>query len=145
MRRIVVVALLSVLSLSATSCGGGSESEIADYLEEVTDIMDDNMDSPADGIEELVEYVRDVLPDAMAAIGRAMVELDEIEDNGDRRRRAREMLAELKGPMKDLKKVAEAFGKKAEKDEDAKKAIRDLEDRFKSLEEVFDQFEKDLR
>ena len=119
--------------------------EIVDYLEELTDIMDDNKDSPADGIEEIQDYARDVLPDALAAVGRAIVELDEIEDNGDRRKRAREMLNEIKGPMKDFMKVGKAFGNKAEKDEECKEALRKLEARAKSLEDVFEQFEKDLR
>ncbi len=142
--RSVVIAVLVVVGLTLGACGSGPEGTMADHLEQIDEIMQDNMDEPAEGIIELREYIRLNLPEAMRTVGAAIVELDELEESSERRERLEEMLDRLRGPMKSLQRTAKAFERAASKDEEARAALERLGRRWESLGEIFEKFARDM-
>ena len=116
-----VVVILAMFSLVALSGCSKPEDKLAGHIESMTGIMDDNMDSPKDGVEELHAYMQKNLPGMMEQIGEAMVELDKIEDGAERAERAKEMADALESASKKMMEVGTEFGMKASTDEDAMK------------------------
>lgn len=120
-----VVAILTSLLLVA-GCSK-PEEKVAKHLENIAEIMDDHKDKPKKGIEELREYVRDNLPAMAEAAAEAVVELDKIEDDKERVKRAEEMLKALEKPVKKVKESSGKFQEKVAKDKDAMKLMETIQ------------------
>ena len=114
MRTLSIIGL-SALALGATTfiaCDSvteatgisSPESRLAGHIEDMAKIMEDNEDEPADGVEELHEYMQDNLPSMMEAMGKCMVEVDKIEDPEDRAERIEEIAEALEDPIKTFTK-----------------------------------------
>lgn len=126
---LVIFALVSLLA----ACGGKPEEKIADHIEEMSEICEDNMDSPEDGVKELRGYLHDNLPDMMEQVGEALVELDKIEDDGERKERLEEMTKALEEAVKNYGGKCESFAEKAMGDEGAMKEVMAIQKRFEML------------
>ena len=152
---------LSIISLSALALGATTfiacdsvtdtigisspEARLAGHIEDMAKIMEDNEDEPADGVEELHEYMQDNLPSMMEAVGQCMVDVDKIEDPEDRAERIEEIADELKDSYKDFAKAAEDFGEAIEDDDDAQEYAEEWaeswEDTGKEMEDMKDLME----
>ncbi len=121
----IAIVCLSTFVLLSSGCKKPEET-LAGHLEKVVAIMDDNEDEPADGLDALREYVHENGPEMSRAWGELMVELDEIEDPGDRADRAMEILKVLKSPLRGLRKQADVFQRAVRKDDDASEQLEDL-------------------
>jgi len=130
MRRISIIGLgaLALGVTSLTACNpmdalglSSPEDRIAGHLEDMTEIMEDHEDEPADGVEKLHEYIQDNLPSMMEAYGEIMVDLDKMDDPEDRAERIEDIAETLEDPVKDLLKAGEKFGEEAADDDDVMK------------------------
>jgi hypothetical protein len=120
------------LGLAVVACGG-IEGDLADHVENVEEILDDNMDDPADGVEELEAYVIDHLGEITALVTNLFVELYEIDDADDVRDRLKEVEEKLKGPMESLQKTWAEFERKARSDKDAQKEMQRIQEKLTRL------------
>ena len=139
MRPAHVVLGIALGALLLGSGCGSPEKKLKGNIEDMTEILKDNADSPKEGAEELRSYVRSNLPKMMKAVGEAVVELDKIEDGKERAARLEEMQKELEDPIKEFMKAGEAFSVKARKDDDAKKYAKEVKEH---LEKAFAPFEE---
>ncbi len=101
--------------------------------------MQSNMDSPEDGVDELIEYFEKNGAEAAGQMIELGIELSKIEKDGDREERAKEVSEAFKTPMKNLEGTAEKFGKKVQSN---KEASARMEDYGKRWEAVFSTFSK---
>jgi len=120
------------LGLAVVACGG-IEGDLADHVENIEEILDDNMDDPADGVAELEEYVLDHLGEITALVTDLFVELYEIDDSDDVRDRLKEVEEALKGPMESLQKTWAEFERKARTDKDAQKEMERIQQKLARL------------
>lgn len=140
MTRAVAMTVLAAALVVSTGCKKG-DAKLVGHMEDLTEIMTDNEDSPADGIEELRSYMRSNLPDMASAVAEIVVEIDEIDDAGEKAERAEEVMENLKEAAEALEEAGEDFGKAAMKDEEAGKLIEEITESYK---EVMEKFGKDL-
>lgn len=141
--RTYAASMLIALALLLVGCGG-AEGEIANYIEDATEIMEDNLDSPEEGVDDLVEYLEENLPTAMSIFGEAMVELNRIEKTSDRKERLKEMLSEIEEPMKAFTAVSQKFAKAVKKDDDASEKMERLEKTWDEMGGLFEEFGRNL-
>jgi len=144
MRPPLVLASLAVLVLALAACGGGPEGVIAGHIEDVEEIMQDNMDDPAQAVVDFQDYARLNLPDALRTLGVALVELDEIEDDGERKARLEEMLDEIRGPMRSLMRTANDFEKGTRNNREAQEALQKIMRRWEILGEILEKFAREM-
>jgi DNA repair exonuclease SbcCD ATPase subunit len=137
--RLVAAAGLASLLFVLGACGG-PEDDVAEYFEDMTAILEDHMDDPVRGVEELRKYVREILPEVLSILGHVAVELDEIEDAEERKKRIDEMLETLQEPLDEFHKVFWKFLAKARADEKAWKTLLDFRQSWKSTVETFAEF-----
>jgi hypothetical protein len=116
-----LILATTILSLAiATGCGK-PEDKMLDHSEELASIMEDNVDSPADGVEEIHKYVRKNLPGMLEQVGKLLVELDEIDDVKERAERATEIAKKFAEASKKSSAAAMKFAEAVMKDEAAAK------------------------
>lgn len=115
------ILVTAVLALAITTGCGKAEDKLLDHSGEIAEIMEDNVDSPADGVEEIHEYVRKNLPDMMSQVGKLLVELDEIDDPKERSERAGEIVKKFTEKSKEWTEVSMKFAAAAAKDKAAAK------------------------
>jgi hypothetical protein len=102
----------------ATGCGK-PEDKLAKHSEAMGKIMEDNLEEPKEGVEELHEYMRDNLPEMLELAGQMMVELDKIEDAKERAERAKEMAETMKSVIEKMQETGMKFGMAAATDKDS--------------------------
>ena len=118
--------------------GCSPEGRLAGHLEELTVVMDEHMDAPRVGVQELFDTLQDELPDMLEQTGRLMTTLDSIEDDAQRDERAQEMVATLKTPVQEVLRTSERFFSRVERDPVAREALKE---RLRRLERLGDLFE----
>ena len=134
--------LLFALALAGLVFGSGCKSpedRLAGHAEELTEIMEDHMDKPKEGIEELREYMQDNLPDIAEDMTQVLVDLDE-EEGDDRSKHADEVVETLEKPIEKLVKTAMEFAGKVDEDDDAKKELKEMQKGYSGVAEVFEKF-----
>ena len=126
MRQIRWITLASLVAglLLSTGCGS-ADDKLASHVEDLTEIMTDGTEEPAEAVEDLHEFMRDNGPEMAKLVLEMIVELDEIEDGAERAERAKEMVETLEEPMKELAKAAEKFGDAAGDNEEAGKYLQE--------------------
>ena len=95
--------------------------------------MKDNMDSPDVGVDELIAYTEKHGPDTVKILLEAGIDLSNIEGEGDRDERIKEIEEKFKTPMKNFKGTAEKFGKKVNKDDDAQERFKEFAKKWETL------------
>jgi TolA-binding protein len=130
--RFFILSLLLALSLSLGACSK-PENKIGGHLEKMTEIMNDNASSPADGIDELREYLHSNLPDMAEQLGKLIVELEGMDDEAEIKERTKQMAENLKEPMQAFQKATDEFMKKAGSDEKAQKKLAEVTEKWMSL------------
>ncbi len=118
--NLFIVAGIVVGLVFATGCGK-PEDKLAKHSEAMGKIMEDNVESPKEGVEELHSYLQANLPEIMKLTGEAMVELDEIEDPKERAERAKEMATTLKEVAEKMQESGMKFSGAVMTNEDAMK------------------------
>ena len=121
-KNVLLCVFFLFFTLLLVACGG-KESSVADHIKAMDSIMTSNMDSPKDGVEELREYIHDNLPEMMEQMTELAVELQKIEDDGERKERAKEIIEALTGPITTMSATAEKFQAKAAGDKEAMELI----------------------
>ena len=140
---LTTLAVISFTALVSCSAAGLSspEDRLAGHIADMTEIMEDNEDEPAAGVEELHMYMQDNLPSMMEAIGSILVEVDKIEDPGDRAEHIEEVVEALEDPIKDFEKASEDFGEEAAEDDDAADYVEDWSKDWEKTAKKLDDLE----
>ena len=118
--------LLLSISLGFLVACSGPEDQLADKMEDLTSILEDNMDSPDEGVKDVRKFLINETPEIMRLIGEIAVELDKIEDADERAERLEEIIKTLEEPGKKLAEIGEKFGDKAKDNKDAQKEMQEL-------------------
>jgi DNA repair ATPase RecN len=129
--RLLLFATL-LFGVALVGCGG-PEDQIVGHIESINDILEDNLDDPADGVEEVESYLIENLGDIASAASELLVELYEIDDEGDAKERLQEIKDTVEEAMNEFKKTAMKFDAKVRGDEDAREAMQRIEKRFQRL------------
>lgn len=120
-----------MLLLGATLAGcGGPEDQLAGHIERINDILEDNLNDPADGVEQVERYFLENLSDIAASASDLMVEVYGIEDEDEAKERLTEVKNTLEEAMDELKKTAQKFQVKARANEDARAAMARIQKRL---------------
>ncbi len=122
MKTRLTLALMAFALILSTGCSK-PEEKLAKHTEKMGAIMEDNLESPKDGVEELHEYMRDNLPEMMSLVGEMMTELDQIEDGSERADRAKEMVTTLKEAAEAQKETGTKFAMAAMADKDVQEYV----------------------
>ena len=130
-RNILLSGAILALALG-TGCKG-PEDKLADHFEELTEIMEDHMDEPKEGVEELREYMRDNGPEMASLWAEMAVDLDKADGEDEKKERAEEMSEALAEPTKKLMEAGKKFGKKAMGDKDAMEIVEKAEKEWKPV------------
>lgn len=138
MKSYIILPVVTLFSVFLVSCSK-PEDKIVDHVEEIESIMQSNMDSPEDGVNELIEYFEKNGAEAAGQMVELGIELSKIEKEGDREERAKEVNVAFKTPMKNLEGTAEKFSKKVQSN---KEATARMEEYAKRWESVFGTFSK---
>lgn len=144
MRTVLVMGLMGLL-MFATACGGGKpEAKLAKHLDAIADIMEENKESPEEGVKKLESYIQSNGPEIAEETGKLVVEFDKMmaegkdpkEDEGSKER-VEEITTALEKPFKRLMEVAPAFQEAFEKDDAAKAYIeKNVAGRFEVLKDI---------
>lgn len=126
--RIIIASVVAAIAIT-TGCGS-AEDKLLDHSGDLAEIMEDNVDSPADGIEEIHKYVRKNLPSMMEQVGKLLVELDEIDDPKARAERATEIAKKFAEKSKEYQETAAKFGAAMMKDKDAGKYAKEWAEKW---------------
>jgi TolA-binding protein len=125
--RLIALTLLLTLALLLSACGKKPEDSLAKHLDAMSEIMEKNMDKPADGIDKLRSYLHDNLPDMAEQVGKMVVELEKMDKEADIKARAEEMNKSLKESGDKFEKQMKSFGEKAFSDADAQKKMAEIQ------------------
>lgn len=132
--RFLILSLLLAFALTLGACGK-PENKIGGHLEKMTEIMNDNMDSPADGINELRTYLHKNLPDMAEQVGKIVVELEGMEKEEDIKERLTQIKENTKESMKAFGEAANKFEEKVKGNPDAAKKLGELAEKWMPLAE----------
>ena len=132
MTKIISVLLLSVGFVFLNSCSK-PEAKLADRIEDMEEIMNDHMDDPDEGVEELIEYLEKHGPDTVKLMMEAGIEISNIEGDGDRDERIKEANEKLKVIFKNFQGTAEKFEKKVSNNKEAKERAENYERKWEEL------------
>lgn len=130
----ILFILLSVTCLIFSSCSK-PEDKLLKRVEAVEEIMKDNMDEPVDGVDELIVYFEKHGPDTVKLAMEVGIELSNIDGDGDREKRLKEIDDKFGVAFKNFQGTAKKFGKAVEKDEKAKERAKEYSEKW---EELFD-------
>ena len=146
MKQAIKLGILLVASLFLISCGSSSpEERIADHIENVGEIFEDNMDDPEDGIDELLDYYDDNFSDIVMAVADGIVEIHE---SSDKKETVKNMADEILEAVENVQGTAMKFAQKVDRDRDlqdrlGRKMMRQFGE-YADLEEVFEDIERDF-
>jgi len=127
-----------VFALVAVGCSKKPEDALLKHMEKMEKIMDSNMEKPKKGVEELRSYMQSNLPEMLEIVGKAMVELDKIDDKGKREERAKEMMKALEKGSESFATTAQKFGMKVMTDPDAGKYLEEWGESWSGLSGLMD-------
>ena len=127
--RFLILSLLLALTFSLGACSK-PEKKIGGHLEKMAEIMNDNASSPADGIDELREYLHKNLPEMAEQIGQLIVELEGMDDEAEIKERLKQIKENLDESMKTFEKASGEFMGKAMGDEKAQKKIAEIQEKW---------------
>lgn len=131
--------LCALLAVSISfGCGKSPAKTLKGQIEDLTEIFEDNEDDPVEGIEELRSYMHDNLPDAMEAVGIALQQIVECDDDDCREELAEDWQEDLEEVLEDFQSAAQAFAEAVEDDDDAEEAMEEIAERY---EAVFESLE----
>jgi DNA repair ATPase RecN len=146
MRRKTVLVLGGLLLGSVVIFWGrqgcSPEGRLAAQLEELTVVMDEHMDAPRVGVQELFDTLQEELPEMLEQTGKLMTTLDSIEDDAQRDERAQEMVAALKTPVQEYLRTSERFFSRVERDPAAREALKKRLRRLERLGDIFEGLKK---
>lgn len=129
--------LLLAVALVTTACGKKPEEELATHLNAISDILEAKEDDPVAAFDELHGYLQKNLPVIARLYGELLVEIDEIEDKGERKERLEEMLDVLEAPAKRLQKVGTAMSEKNDKQLEVLGKVMEIAARWEVVGEAF--------
>ena len=136
-KQFFIVLLLALLI--APFLGGCSkpEDKIASHIEAMAEIMEDNADSPEDGVKKLESYLQDNGPTIARHVGEMIVELDKIDDDAEAKERLKEMKDTLETVSKKFEETSSKFQAAVGKDKAATEYVMKVTlGRFMPLAEV---------
>ena len=146
MKQAIKLGILLVASLFLISCGSSSpEERIADHIENVGEIFEDNMDDPEDGVDELLDYFDDNFSDIVMAVADGIAKIHE---SSDKKTTVKKMADEILEAVENVQGPAMKFGEKMDRDRDLQKELeRKMMRKFREyseLEEVFEDIGRDF-
>lgn len=141
MKKLATLAVLSLFALSLSSCSK-KEDKLAGHLKKADSIMQSNMDSPKKGVEKMIKYIENEGPDAVKLGLEMGIEIANIDGDGDREKRVKEIKETLDVPMKNFEGTAKKFFEKVEADKDAKTYAKEYMERYKQVGELLEMMEK---
>jgi len=131
------LAVLLAVALVSSACSKKPEVELAHHLDAVADILEAKEDDPIAAFDELDKYLRKNLPEIARLYGELAVELDELEDKGERKDRLEEMLTALEAPAKRLNKAGMALGQKNDKQLEILGKVMEIAARWEVVGDAF--------
>ena len=133
--------ITSLVCLLLSSCSK-PEDTLVKRMEKMEDIMKDNMDEPAEGVDELIEYFEKHGPDTVKLVMEAGIEISNIEGEGDKEKRLKEIDDKLGVAFKNFKGTVKKFGKAVEKDEKAKARAEEYGEKWEELFKAMNKISK---
>ena len=131
--RSLAPLLLLLTAVAVSGCSRSPENKIAGHIEDLTELMKDNEEEPAEGIEEIRSYLQDNLPDLMEAVGEGLQALDECDDNECRDEEVESWVEALEEPLNTLAETAKEFAEAIEGDDDAQEALEEIGEHFEEI------------
>ena len=128
--KITITLLITLFCF--TSCSK-PEDKLIGHMAKAEKIMKDNMDSPADGVDELISYMEKNGPETVKLLLEAGIDLANIDGDGDRDEKLKEIKDSLKTPVKNFTGTSEKFWAKVEADKDAKKRLQEYSKKWQNL------------
>lgn len=138
LRTNVVVWLLVTLTIGFLTGCSSPTSRLNGHVEKLTEIMEDKMDEPEEGVEEIHEYLQSNLPAIFEDFGTLLVEIDECDSNSDRQDLIESWVDDVEESIIDFMEVAEEFGEAVEDDDDAEELLEEIAERYGDLEDVLE-------
>ena len=136
--QLILIAAIGLLFM-VTSCAK-PEEKLADHASNINEIMEDNMDSPKDGVDDLRDYLRSNLPEMLELAGKLSSEFMAIEDEDGRKERTEEVQKMIEEQEKKLSETGMKFFGKVMEDKDAAKHVGEIAESYEKMEEVFKKF-----
>ena len=143
MKKAIQLGILLVASLLLVSCGSTPEERIADHIEKIGEILEDD---PKDGIDELIDYYDDNFSDIIMAVAEVMVEIHE---SSDKKTTVKKMADEILKAVENIEGPANKFVRKVNQDRDLgreleRKVMRQFRE-YEDLEEVLEDIGRDFQ
>ena len=143
MKKAIQLGILLVASLLLVSCGSTPEERIADHIENIGEILEDD---PKDGIDELIDYYDDNFSDIIMAVAEVMVEIHE---SSDKKTTVKKMADEILKAVENIEGPANKFVRKVTQDHDLgreleRKVMRQFRE-YEDLEEVLEDIGRDFQ
>jgi len=128
-----LLIFLAAACVSLSSCSKKPEAILVKRLETAEQIMKDNMEKPAAGVDKLIKYFEKNGPDTVKLVMEAGIKLSKIEGKGDREKRVEEIQKALSVAFKNFQGTSEKFGKAVAKDDNAKTRMKEYSERWEAL------------
>ena len=136
--KLILVAAIGLLFMVA-NCAK-PEDKLADHADNINEIMEDNMDSPKDGVDDLRDYLRSNLPEMLELVGKLNAEFMEIDDDDERKERTEALAKLLEEKQKTLTETGMKFFGKVMEDEEAAKHVGEIAESYAKMEKVMKKF-----
>lgn len=128
----------------SSAATGEPQERLAKHLEKLAELLGEHEDEPSEAISALREYGQEHLPDITQASLELVVELDRIEDPGERGERALEHLAVIQEPSSEVAEKLFALRGAVKEDEGAQALLEKMGRRWVGVVEDLEETTKPL-
>lgn len=130
--KFMIVALMGCLVVSCSK----PEDELISRMEDIGEIMEDNMETPEEGVDELIAYIETYGAESSRLSAELAIELVSIEDGSDRKDRIKEVYKALSKEIKNLEGITDKFDKRVSKNDRAKERMDEFTEKWIKLQSL---------